>query len=105
MLAVFPFSDLTQSKVRPAVCIADADRGDWLLCQITSNPYGDARALQLDPDDFATGGLARASYVRPGKLFTAHHRLVVRSVGRLNDATFDRVVAAIIEFIRPAPTS
>lgn len=25
----FPFSDLSQSKLRPAVCLADAGRGDW----------------------------------------------------------------------------
>ena len=35
----FPFSDLTQSKVRPALCLADAGRGDRVLCQITSQPY------------------------------------------------------------------
>ena len=34
----FPFSDLTRSKLRPAVVLAEAGRGDWLLCQITSNP-------------------------------------------------------------------
>ncbi len=32
----FPLSDLTQSKVRPAHCLADAGRGDRVLCQITS---------------------------------------------------------------------
>ena len=34
----FPFSDLSQFKVRPAVCLANAGRGDWILCQITSSP-------------------------------------------------------------------
>ena len=37
VLVRFPFSYLSQSKLRPAVCLADAGRGDWLLCQITSN--------------------------------------------------------------------
>ena len=32
----FPFSDLTASKLRPAVVLAEAGRGDWILCQITS---------------------------------------------------------------------
>jgi mRNA interferase MazF len=27
----FPFSDLTASKLRPAVVLADAGRGDWIL--------------------------------------------------------------------------
>lgn len=36
ILVPFPFSDLTQAKLRPAVVLAQADRGDWILCQITS---------------------------------------------------------------------
>ena len=72
----FPFSDLTQSKVRPALCLADAGRGDRVLCQITSQPYGDPLALKLDDQDFATGGLHAESFVRPGKLFTADANLI-----------------------------
>ena len=40
----FPFSDLSQSKLRPAVILADAGRGDWILCQVTSNAYADPNA-------------------------------------------------------------
>ena len=64
----FPFSDLTQSKVRPALCLAVAGRGDYVLCQITSQPYGDPLALKIDDQDFASGGLHVESFVRPGKL-------------------------------------
>jgi mRNA interferase MazF len=53
----FPFSDLSQSKLRPAVCLADVGRSDWVLCQITSSPYGDPSAVPLDATDFSTGGL------------------------------------------------
>ena len=47
ILVPFPFSDLTQAKLRPAVVLADAGRGDWILCQVTSNPYGDANAVGI----------------------------------------------------------
>ena len=39
VLVPFPFSDLSASKVRPAVCLGDAGRDDWVLCQITSSPF------------------------------------------------------------------
>jgi mRNA interferase MazF len=83
VLLPFPFSDLSQAKLRPALVLAPAGQGDWILCQITSNPYADGQALRLTDADFASGTLARESFVRPGKLFTAHQSLVVRAVGLL----------------------
>ena len=65
-----PFSDLSQTKLRPAVVLADAGRGDWILCQVTSQPYGDARAAKLDDASLAAGSLRVTGYARPGKLFT-----------------------------------
>jgi len=46
MLIPFPFSDLSQAKLRPSVILADSGRGNWILCQITSNPYGDVHAVE-----------------------------------------------------------
>src|SRR5579859_2144293 len=101
VLMPFLFSDLSQSKVRPAVCLADAGRGDWVLCQITSNPYGDPLAIPLVDADFTSGGLLVASYARPGKLFTANESLMVRSLGMLNAAAIQRVIDAVANLIRP----
>jgi mRNA interferase MazF len=61
VLVPFPFSDLSQVKLRPAITLADAGREDWILCQITSVPYGDPRAIPLADIDFATGSLQVAS--------------------------------------------
>ena len=51
----FPFSDLSDSKIHPAVVLARANKSDWILCQITSNPYGDAQAIVIDRTDFKEG--------------------------------------------------
>ena len=101
VLVPFPFSDLSQSKVRPALCLADAGRGDWVLCQITSSPYGDPAAVPLDAADFESGGLMVASIARPGKLFTAHSALILRTVGVLAPPAVGRVVSAVIALLQP----
>lgn len=52
--------------------------------------------MELKDADFATGGLRLVSYARPGKLFTAHESLFVRSVGVLQPETMKRLIAAVV---------
>lgn len=101
VLVPFPFSDLSQAKLRPAVVLADAGRGDFVLCQVTSNTYADPLAIELTPPDFTQGSLQRTSYARPGKLFTASNSLVVRQVGTLGPVTCDRIIRSVIRLLRP----
>ena len=96
----FPFSDLTASKLRPAVVLAEAGRGDWILCQITSKSYGDKKAISLAVADFAHGSLRLSSYARPGKLFTAHNSLVASQVGELQPEKFSAVRDAVVCMIQ-----
>ena len=49
-----------------------------MLCQVTSNPYGDPSAIALTGNSFSSGGLNRDSFARPGKLFTASASIVIR---------------------------
>ncbi len=97
VLVRFPFSDLSQSKLRPAIVLADAGRGDWILCQVTSNPYSDTRAIVLSDESFHQGGLQRTSYARPTKLFTANHELMVAEVGVLTVEALRQVINAVVE--------
>ena len=100
VLVRFPFSDLSRSKLRPAVVLADAGRGDHVLCQVTSRPYGDPAAVVLDGSAFASGSLRVTSYARPGKLFTASSDLITDKVGLLTDEARTRIVDAVVALIR-----
>jgi PemK-like, MazF-like toxin of type II toxin-antitoxin system len=101
VLVRFPFSDLSATKVRPAVVLAAAGRDDFVLCQITSNSYSDPLAIALSNADFATGGLLAASFARPGKLFTANSSLIFRQVGQLQHAAFTRLLDGVITLLNP----
>jgi len=67
VLIPFPFSDLSRAKLRPAVVLADAGRGDWILAQVTSKPYGDPRALPLRDIDFQSVRFAQRVTSGPGR--------------------------------------
>ena len=99
VLVRFPFSDLSQSKLRPAIALADAGRGDWILCQVTSNPYSDTRAIMLSDESFRQGGLQRRSYARPAKLFTANCELMMAEVGVLTVEALRQVINAVVEVL------
>lgn len=99
VLVRFPFSDLSSSKLRPALVIASAGGTDWILCQITSNPYGDPVAVALTVGSFAQGSLPRESFVRPAKLFTASESIVVRPVARLTESAHKTIVEAIVSVL------
>ena len=88
VLVPFPFSDLSKAKLRPAVVLAKVAQGDSILCQITSNPYRDAQAIELTDASFLACSLRTTSYARPGKLFTANHELIKAQVGVLRADAF-----------------
>lgn len=100
VLVHFPFSDLSRSKLRPAVVLADVGRGDFLLCQITSKPYGDPLAIMLDDAAFMSATLRVASYARPGKLFSANVDIIASEIAVLKTNVRTRIVDALVRLLR-----
>ena len=66
------------------VVLADASRGDAVLCQVTSKSYGDERAVTIASIDLATGSLRMTSFARPGEVFTANEAIITTTVARVS---------------------
>jgi mRNA interferase MazF len=96
----FPFSDLSGSKRRPALVLADPPGDDVLLCQITSQNARDVHAIPLLTTDFLSGSLPVNSFIRPLRLFTADKNIVIRKAGLVRVKIFSNVVQTIIQVIR-----
>ena len=100
VLVPFPFSDLSRSKLRPAAVLAEISREDYVLCQVTSNPYADSGAVELTDDSFTSGSLKHTSYARPGKLFTANADLFEGIAGDLKEEVRSKIAEAVAELLR-----
>lgn len=80
--------------------LADAGRDDWVCPQVTSQPYGNEAAILTTEEDFARGTLRRVSYLRPGKLFTAHRSLFAGNVARVDAAKLAQAKESVIALIK-----
>lgn len=80
----FPFSDLSNTKRRPALVIADWQSNDVILCQITSLANKDEFAIELTDSDFISGSLIKKSYIRPNKLFAADKGTLLNYAGYIS---------------------
>jgi mRNA interferase MazF len=97
----FPFTDLSNAKVRPALVLASLSRGDAIHCQITSQAAGHPEAIPVLGTDFEPGGtLHRASFALPHRLVTANEVCVRRAVGRLNSAKLQEIRERVCATIR-----
>lgn len=95
----FPFSDLSQTKRRPALVIAALKGDDVILCQITSQARTDEYAIPLDDVDFTSGRLNQSSRIRPNRLFTASTGIIAYRIGCISTAKLAKVVDCLMAII------
>lgn len=80
--------------------IADLERDDILLCQITSQNSSDKLAIALTSKDFVNGSLPVDSYIRPTRIFTADKNIIVRRAGLIKTGLINEVTQKIIDIIK-----
>ena len=96
----FPNSDLSTSKKRPALVVADLKGDDVILTQITTNYHVDGYSISLKQSDFQTGGIDHDSNIRPNRLFTADTKRIFKTAGKISKLKTDEVVNRIVQIIR-----
>ena len=88
-----------------SVVLAEADRDDLILCQVTSQARFDGYSIPLAAQDLQGGSLHMDSFVRPNRLFTVHQSVILRSVGRVTMEKLDQVLAATAALFRTSTKS
>ena len=100
---VFPFTDRTTTKRRPALVLSDAHSfnkqvGQSVLAMITSANNSDW-PLDVNIQDLDSAGLPSASLVRM-KLFTLDDKLAVRKAGELGKSDRSAVSNVVRQLLR-----
>ena len=101
VLIPFPYSDLTNSKLRPALIISNErlkEINDKICCLVTtSSRTGD---LEIQKNDFEFAKLPFKSWVRPYRLFTLDERIVRKRLCTLNKKFNLKLIKKVNEYLR-----
>ncbi|AFZ01301.1 type II toxin-antitoxin system PemK/MazF family toxin [Calothrix sp. PCC 6303] len=102
VLTQFPFTDLSQTKLRPAVILwVDLAKDEITLCFISSQNVNNLTSEEfaiIDSDpDFVTTGLRISSKVRVTRLATLNRLLVVRRLGQLTTKHIQKLNEIMIQ--------
>jgi mRNA interferase MazF len=100
VVLLFPFSDLSGAKKRPALILADLQGDDIILCQITSQNVKDSYAVSLDNSDFIKGSLNKPSNIRPNRLFTAENSIITKKVGTVKLEVLKKVIDELFDILK-----
>jgi mRNA interferase MazF len=102
VLVNFPFTDLSQTKLRPALVLWLSSTGnDVTLCAITSqnvsNLNSEEFALDASDAEFTSTGLRVSSQVIVTRIATLNRQLIVRKLGKLGTQQMQLLNATMIQ--------
>lgn len=98
----FPFTDISQTKKRPALVISNGtvnQTGDYLLVQITSQVKNDGFSLPIAASDFIGKQLPLTSFVRLHKIFLLNESLIISKATIITPKFHQKLVAKITSLI------
>ena len=95
VLLPYPFSDLENRKVRPAIIISNnpfnKKSHDCIAIPMTSVIKEIPFSVLVSQQDLSAGKLLKISRVRVDKIFSVEKRLILKKVGILNNQAFEKI--------------
>ena len=101
VLLPFPFTDLGNSKVRPAVIVSNDKLNkteDCIFAAISSVPKNDQFSFFIDNKDL-TNPLKLKSQVRIHKIFTGQKKLILKAISKLKTEKQKELATKIKELL------
>ncbi len=98
ILVRYPFSNLSGSKVRPAVVVNDAHISQDVIIVPLTSKVSPLLAGEFVLADWKAAGLNVPSAVKRG-IYTVHQSLVMKSIGKLSDADASSLENSLREWL------
>ncbi len=105
VLIPFPYSDLTASKLRPALIISNRKLNrteDRICCLVTSNETKEG--ISIGKEDFDLGRLPFKSWIKPHRLFTVNKKIIRKQLCTMKKTFHTKVIAGINEYFKADST-
>lgn len=100
VLFPFPYTDLSDRKLRPCLVLSEEMGDDVMLCQITSQRLRkDDCSVELKQTDTTGGTLQIDSYIRANMIFTAAKVQITRKLCKIKDEKYRQVATAVKRII------
>jgi len=101
VLIPFPNSDLTGSKLRPALIISNETLlgNDKICCLITSNPLAEKDSILINKNDFEKGDLPFKSWVKCYRLFTINEKIIRKRLCLVKNSFYKKVTHSVNSYI------
>tara|TARA_Y100000310_G_scaffold307959_1_gene350588 strand:- start:270 stop:599 length:330 start_codon:yes stop_codon:yes gene_type:complete len=100
VLLPYPFSDLTGTKVRPALVISNNTLNrkseDCILVPLTTIIKDEPYSVNISQGDISSGKLIRPSRIRVDKIFSVQKSLIIKKICSLKEETFVKVKVEIM---------
>jgi len=102
VLVPFPYSDLSNFKVRPALVVSNKHfRGhDAIFCAITSKT-SKGNEISFSNENLEKGQLPVTSYVKAGKVFTLEKSLIKKIVAKISAEKIKEVAVELAKILKP----
>ncbi len=96
VLTKFPFSNLTDYKVRPVLVLSkdsyNRKYADVIVCAITSNLDESDYGLTITTESLEEGQLKVASKVRADAITNIEQAIILKKIGKVKQAVFSKVL-------------